>query len=278
MSDSGPASGCAISVHVRHRLATVTVRDDLLVWVRSGVKTLINQHGGLDCKAGEAVLIARGSQWDVVNDPAPAGRYEALVLQFGGAAIGDFHARHAADFAAAALRGCAPLGVDAELERSLDGALDTLRSASASARLRHHRVLDVLLLLAERGHLFAPADALGWDERVRRLIGQRPQAPWRADTLARALHVSASTLRRRLLRSGTTIGDLVREVRLETALLLLQSTALPVGDVARRCGYDSHSRFSAAFRSRYGFAPSDLRGAPRTEPLNAPAQKLTRPG
>lgn len=276
MSDSGPASGCAISVHVRHRLATVTVRDDLLVWVRSGVKTLIDQHGGLDCKAGEAVLIARGSQWDVINDPAPAGRYEARVLQFGGAAISDFHARHAADFGTAALHGCAPLGVDAELARSLDGAFDTLRSASA--RLRHHRVLEVLLLLAERGHLFAPADALGWDERVRRLIGQRPEASWQADTLARAFHVSASTLRRRLLRSGVTIGDLVREVRLETALLLLQSTVLPVGEVARCCGYDSHSRFSAAFRSRYGFVPSHLRGGLRTEPLNAPAQKLARPG
>lgn len=40
---------------------------------------------------------------------------------------------------------------------------------------------------------------------------------------------------------------------------LLQTTGLQVSEIAGRCGYESHSRFSAAFRERFGFAPSHLR-------------------
>ena len=47
--------------------------------------------------------------------------------------------------------------------------------------------------------------------------------------------------------------------RLETALVLLQSSTLQVSEIAARCGYESHSRFSAAFRERFGFPPSQLR-------------------
>ena len=48
-------------------------------------------------------------------------------------------------------------------------------------------------------------------------------------------------------------------MRLETGLVLLQSSALQVSEIAARCGYESHSRFSAAFRERFGFSPSQLR-------------------
>ena len=67
--------------------------------------------------------------------------------------------------------------------------------------------------------------------------------------LAEAFAISASTLQRRLAAEHTTASDVVRDVRLETALALLHGTSLHVGEIAARCGYESHSRFSAAFRS-----------------------------
>ena len=51
----------------------------------------------------------------------------------------------------------------------------------------------------------------------------------------------------------------MRDVRLEAALALLQGSGLQVSEISARCGYGSHSRFSAAFRKRFGFAPSHLR-------------------
>lgn len=277
MNDFDSASSCLISTRVRHRVDSIMMRNDILVRVDSGVKTLLDRSGRLDFGSGSGLLMARGAQWDVINDPAPAGRYRARILLFGAAAIRDFDLRHAAEFPHAPLQSCAAVGVDAELGASVDNALAALGSPTSSARLRQHRVLEVLLLLAERGHVLKPADRISWDERARRLISQRPHAEWPAENLALALHVSVSTLRRRLADSGATIGELVREVRLETGLLLLQSTGLSVGEVAARCGYESHSRFSAAFRTRYGFAPSYLRsGGGRA--LNGAAHELTRAG
>jgi len=102
-------------------------------------------------------------------------------------------------------------------------------------------------------------DELTWAERVRRLVAQRPHAAWGVNELANSFHVSPSTLRRRLEQEGQTVSDCIREVRLETALLLLQSSTWSISEIAARAGYASHSRFSAAFRTRFGFAPSHLR-------------------
>ena len=66
-------------------------------------------------------------------------------------------------------------------------------------------------------------------------------------------------LQRRLAQEGETVSQCLRDVRLETALVLLQSSTLQVSEIAARCGYESHSRFSAAFRERFGFPPSQLR-------------------
>ena len=100
---------------------------------------------------------------------------------------------------------------------------------------------------------------MGWAERVRRLMAQRPQACWTLDEVASAFRQSASTLQRRLAKDSGSFSQCLREVRLETAMALLQESELQVAEVAARCGYESHSRFSAAFRKRFGFAPSHLR-------------------
>ena len=71
--------------------------------------------------------------------------------------------------------------------------------------------------------------------------------------------MSESTLQRKISSFGVTVHALINEVRLDFALSLLQSTDLPVGEISRRCGYESHSRFTAAFRQHFGYAPSYLK-------------------
>ena len=91
---------------------------------------------------------------------------------------------------------------------------------------------------------------------------QRPDADWSAHALAAAFHVSESTLRRRLDDAHQPLATLVRHTRLEVALGLLQTTSLSVGEVAQRCGWASHSRFSAAFQARWGVPPNVVRSQP----------------
>lgn len=49
------------------------------------------------------------------------------------------------------------------------------------------------------------------------------------------------------------------EVRLSEAAHLLSDTPLPVGEIARRCGYEDALYFSRLFRRKYGVAPSVFR-------------------
>ena len=134
-----------------------------------------------------------------------------------------------------------------------------LESDASSQALREHRALEVLLMLAVAGIVFAPPGELGWADRVRRLVGPSPQADWTVERIAAAFATSASTLQRRLAQEGETVSQCLRDVRLETGLVLLQSSTLQVSEIAARCGYESHSRFSAAFRERFGLPPSQLR-------------------
>lgn len=261
MHDHAPTSNCLISTHVRHRLATVTMRSDILIWVRSGTKTLHDPRGTLEASADEVLVAAHGTQWDITNDPMPQGRYEALVLQFGSDVLHEFDRRYKADFQLKPLEGGMKIGTDAGLVQTVLRATEILSAPAASMRVQQHRVMEVLLLLAERGCVFHSTDEVSWPDKVRRLVSQRPHEDWSLEQVAGCFHMSASTLQRRLREFDVSVGDLVRETRLEVALMLLQSTSMPVGEVAQRCGYDSHSRFSVAFRTRYGFLPSYLRSA-----------------
>lgn len=83
---------------------------------------------------------------------------------------------------------------------------------------------------------------------------------WTAAIVARQLHMSEATLRRHLAAEGNSFSSLLADVRMSHALSLLQSTDLPVGNIAHDVGYESASRFATRFRKRFGFAPTAVRG------------------
>lgn len=259
MRPSPLAHALHIRTRVSHTVRTATLRDDLVGWVVTGRKRLIGARGELCFARGDAFLIPRATQWDVVNEAAPGGGYEARLMSVAPELVERFHQRFGQFSGLAPVQGCAGTRADDALVATLAHASSALQDAESSQAVQEHRALEVLLLLAERGLVFAPPHALGWADRVQRLVGQRPQADWSVEAVARAFHVSASTLQRRLGEEGSSVSRCVREVRLETAMALLQGSELPVSLVAARCGYESHSRFTAAFKQRYGYAPSHLR-------------------
>jgi AraC-like DNA-binding protein len=250
------SGGARIFAAQRYRLSTLTVPCDLIVAVTAGRKELHTPSRSLTAGQGQAVLIARGTQWDVVNDPYGQQQYEALVLGFDGMLVREFSERAqthtTSDVTSAQVIALGEALIEA-LQRTLPG------QQTPSTAVMRHRCLEVLLLLEEKGHCFAPPHELSWTERIQRLIGQRINADWSVSTIAQAFHMSESTLRRRLADSNITLAATVRDIRLQTALGMLQSSELSVGEVAQRCGWESHSRFTAAFQQRWGVAPSVVR-------------------
>lgn len=90
------------------------------------------------------------------------------------------------------------------------------------------------------------------------------------DELARALGVTGRHLRRALEEQvGASPLELAQSRRLALAKRLLQDSRLGVTEVAFASGFNSVRRFNAAFRDRFGRAPTELRRehAPAAETL-----------
>lgn len=242
----------------QYRLKTLTLRQDTLVLILSGEKQVISPEATLRCLPAQALLLAKGTQWDVINDPARCVRYEAICVPFDG----DVLVRASRATQTSSLKrvhSAEAFYADDELQEAI-GRLDPDRfRRRISTVVREHRALELLLLLAERGFYFEPYEDLSWTEKVSRLVAQRPAANWNVENIAAAFHMSASSLRRRLDGEQLTAAAIVRDVRLEIALSLLQKGDHSIGEVAQMCGWESHSRFTAMFHKRWGVLPSVVR-------------------
>jgi AraC family transcriptional regulator len=56
-----------------------------------------------------------------------------------------------------------------------------------------------------------------------------------------------------------SIGEYMRRLRIEKALLLVRQTHLSLTDIAYQCGFFDQSHFIRAFKSQTGFLPKDFR-------------------
>lgn len=77
--------------------------------------------------------------------------------------------------------------------------------------------------------------------------------------VAKRLHVSPRTLKRRLAEHGTTFSAIRDEDRRQRALLLLADRSLSIGEVGTRLGYTELPNFTRAFRRWTGETPAEYR-------------------
>jgi transcriptional regulator GlxA family with amidase domain len=110
------------------------------------------------------------------------------------------------------------------------------------------------------------ATRLSGDLLVRRLrdhIVSHLNTDLSTPALARLVGVSERHLSRLFLTHvEQTPAQYVRGVRTEAAAHLVMSTELPLGAVARQCGFGSTESLRQAFLDRYGVPPSKYRRAP----------------
>lgn len=63
--------------------------------------------------------------------------------------------------------------------------------------------------------------------------------------------------------TGMTVTDYINQTRLRQALLLLNTTSLPIGEIATRCGYFDANYFTRIFKKTLGQSPRQYRTAVR---------------
>ncbi len=112
---------------------------------------------------------------------------------------------------------------------------------------------------AELEKLFPEVPSLA-AEIARRLAAHEEGVP-ALEVLAKKLHVSSRTLKRRLEQEGTTYRALVEAELRDRCVRLLRDTDLHVSEVAFRAGYTDVSNFSRAFRRWTGESPSAFRAS-----------------
>ena len=127
-----------------------------------------------------------------------------------------------------------------EVETRIAAWLDT--EAEVKARLR-------MTAIAEK-----------WTAQV--LAEHLRQATLTPDTLARALGMSETTLRDRLLMDDIsfTAGDMIQLGRLQLAAdhLVKRLASTPIIDIAQDCGWDDPRRFSICFKALWGVTPKEF--------------------
>ncbi|GAB2783697.1 AraC family transcriptional regulator [Halomonas shantousis] len=102
--------------------------------------------------------------------------------------------------------------------------------------------------------------------RIKAYLRQRPAHTWPgADGLARELHMSPSTLRRHLKRSGGSYQALKDSVRKESAIALLAESTLCFEEIAGQLGFADASSFYRAFQRWTGSNPGHYRSLAQGE-------------
>lgn len=246
------------------QIRRVSVPSAVLVHVQEGRKHFYTRQGSWLAEAEHLLLLPAGCELDLLNQPVN-GRYRALLLCPSPAALQQF-SQNQPQIVADALRRPAPtqylLPLLDPLASSWRQLIDAWQ-ADWPAELIAHRLQEVLLTLALAGGLrpLLPQPVQRLSEQVRLLLQLEPGQDWQANELARRLHRSPATLRRQLAAEGLSFSGLLEQARLDHALALLQTSALPIGRIATQCGYASPSKFSARFRQRYGLSPSALRAS-----------------
>jgi len=79
------------------------------------------------------------------------------------------------------------------------------------------------------------------------------------DEVAKQLSMHRRTMERRLKSEGTTFQEVLDEVRSEAACQLLDTTGIPITEIAASLGYAETSAFTRAFRRWSGAAPLERR-------------------
>lgn len=96
-------------------------------------------------------------------------------------------------------------------------------------------------------------------ERVKQaLLAARSEFPTSA-AVAQQMHMSESTLQRRLAKEGARFQQLLDQVRYRLALEYLQGTQLPVSEIAALLGFSNPANFRRSFKRWSEATPAQVR-------------------
>ncbi|WP_409158258.1 helix-turn-helix transcriptional regulator [Pectobacterium sp. B2J-2] len=233
-----------------------------LLLVLSGQLTLIEQNGTtvIDTPS-QLCLITPDTSANLTKTPGGHDAvFRSLFLTFSSTLLAQFYHRypeklspvhHAAPFST--------LRLDDDLTHTLQYLVAGITGNALTEARLELRLMDMLLVLSERGYSFGAPSQPGITAQLRALISEEPERHWTAQSAGRRLAMSEATLRRRLSAEQTRFEVLLLETRMQHAMMLVQTTSWSMPLLAEACGYKSSARFSERFKHRFGCSPTKIR-------------------
>lgn len=244
--------------------ATAAIFTDLFIgltflcFIHSGTKRVICPvHGELLGEEGDLLIFPPGSIVTLENRPVPNASYRADGVYFARDLVDAVFADHPPRNASPGIQ---ILRAASHHPSEILGLIkETLDRDDLPPLLRQHRLLEPLIWLRHNGvQLPARDEAQPWS-KVRRLIETDVGKPWRVTDVAGHFAMSEATFRRWLSKSGPGFSQILLNTRLEKGLTLLQTTDVPISQIALECGFKTPSHFSESFRKRFGIKPRSIR-------------------
>lgn len=100
---------------------------------------------------------------------------------------------------------------------------------------------------------------IGLAGRVREILLANLMHPTRIEAVAKDLHMTSRTLKRKLSEENTSFRKLADELRTQVAIKFLRDTELTVEDIAYSLGFDEAANFRRAFRRWTKATPLEFR-------------------
>lgn len=234
------------------------VQHAFLFFIQVGSKRVLCPiHGESIGQAGDVIVFPPESMVTLENRPVFGKEYRATGVCFPSRAIeAVFSNKHV---------GSESTGIQIVRDRAgesrqiLDGIQATLNDSELPEPIKQHRLLEPLIWLKYCGIHLSPHGEEKPLSQVRRLIETDLSHPWRSNEVADRFAMSEATMRRWLAKSGQSFSKILLNTRLERGLCLLQTTDIPISEIAFSCGFKTPSHFSDSFKKRFRIKPSEIR-------------------
>ncbi|MEM7172551.1 MAG: helix-turn-helix transcriptional regulator [Pseudomonadota bacterium] len=254
-----------VSIRLITQATTATFSDlyfrlTFLFFIQAGSKRVLDSDNSAFLgRKGDLLIFPPGSVVTMENRPLLDENYRAVGVSFTDELIAEVFADSPRPVTQPSVQ-IVRAKPDAPME-VLPIIQATLEDLSLPTAIRRHRLLEPLIWLRDRGLMLPTLSKELPLSRVRSVIETDLERNWRATEVADRLAMSEATMRRWLAKSGHGFSKILLHTRLEHGLGLLQTTDIPISEIALDCGFKTPSHFSESFKKRFGIRPSEIRSA-----------------